>query len=84
LRLVETLSLGDKRFVSIVKVDGEQFLLGGSASSLILLAKLDGSNREPTDNQEAKASFGEVFSHMSGKARTRVVHAVEVPFEEGI
>jgi flagellar biogenesis protein FliO len=41
LRVVETVSLGEKRFVSILHIDGEEFLLGGSASSLVVLAKLD-------------------------------------------
>lgn len=41
LKLVETVSLGEKRFVSILHIDGQEFLLGGSASSLVVLAKLD-------------------------------------------
>jgi hypothetical protein len=82
LRLVETLSLGEKRFVSIVKVDGEQFLLGGSASSLTLLAKLDGRKREHVDGQEA--SFVEVLSHASGDARTRAAGSMAAPLEERI
>jgi len=42
LRVAETVSLGEKRFVSILQVDGEQFLVGGSPSSVVLLAKLEG------------------------------------------
>lgn len=42
LIVAETLSLGEKRFVSIVCVDGEQFLLGGGPSNIVLLAKLEG------------------------------------------
>ncbi len=41
LRVAETISLGEKRFVSIVQVDGAQYLIGGSASSVQLLAVLD-------------------------------------------
>jgi flagellar biogenesis protein FliO len=41
LKVVETVSLGEKRFVSILHIDGEEFLLGGSASSVVVLAKLD-------------------------------------------
>ncbi len=41
LRVAETISLGDKRFVSILQVDGAQFLIGGSATSVQLLACLD-------------------------------------------
>lgn len=43
LTVAETLSLGEKRFVSIVYVDGEQFLLGGGPSNIVLLAKLESS-----------------------------------------
>lgn len=42
LKVLETVSLGEKRFVSILQIDGEEFLLGGSASSVVVLAKLDG------------------------------------------
>jgi flagellar biogenesis protein FliO len=41
LRVAETVSLGEKRFVSILQVDGEQFLIGGSTSNIVLLARLD-------------------------------------------
>lgn len=41
LRLTETISLGEKRSVSIVSVDGSQFLIGCSAGSVQLLAALD-------------------------------------------
>lgn len=42
LRVAETVSLSERRFVSILQVDGEQFLIGGSPSSIVLLAKLEG------------------------------------------
>ena len=41
LRVCETVALGDKRFVAVIQVDDQQFLLGGSASSVSLLAQLD-------------------------------------------
>jgi Flagellar biosynthesis protein, FliO len=41
LRLAETISLGEKRSVSIVQVDGAQFLIGCSSGSVQLLAVLD-------------------------------------------
>ena len=46
IRVSDTVSLGEKRFVSIVQVDGVQFLIGGSAGGVSLLAKLD--RQEPT------------------------------------
>lgn len=45
LKVTETISLGDKRFVSILEVDGEQLLIGGGAESLVLLAKLERTKR---------------------------------------
>ena len=41
LRVTETISLGEKRFVSVVHVDGQRFLIGGSASNVALLTQLD-------------------------------------------
>jgi len=41
LRVCETTSLGEKRFVAIVQVDGRQFLVGGGQSGVSLLAALD-------------------------------------------
>lgn len=43
LRLSEVVSLGDKRFVALVKVEGREFLIGGAASGLSLLASLEGA-----------------------------------------
>jgi len=40
LRVAETVSLGEKRFVSIVNVEGREFLIGGGASGVTLLAQL--------------------------------------------
>ena len=41
LRVCESVSLGDKRFIAVVQVDGEQFLVGGSSSSVSTLAHLE-------------------------------------------
>jgi flagellar biogenesis protein FliO len=40
LRVCETLSLGDRRFVAVIEFDGQEFLVGGSGSSFELLARL--------------------------------------------
>lgn len=42
LRIVESVSLGERRFVTILQVEGRKFLIGGSASSVSMLASLDG------------------------------------------
>jgi flagellar biogenesis protein FliO len=41
LRVCESVGLGEKRFVAVIQVDDQQFLLGGSSSSVSLLAQLD-------------------------------------------
>jgi len=41
LRVAETISLGEKRSVSIVQVDGAQYLIGCSTASVQLLAVLE-------------------------------------------
>lgn len=40
MRVSETVSLGEKRFVSIIEVDGISFLVGGGAGSVSLLTQL--------------------------------------------
>jgi flagellar biogenesis protein FliO len=42
LRVAETVSLGEKRFVAVVQVDGRHFLLAGGPTNIVLLAQLDG------------------------------------------
>jgi hypothetical protein len=41
LELVEMQQLGEKRFVAIVRVGKQKFLIGGAASSISLLAEID-------------------------------------------
>ena len=43
LRVCETVSLGEKRFVAVVQVDGERFLIGGASTSVSLLTRLQES-----------------------------------------
>lgn len=52
LQVCEMLSLGDKRFLAIVQVDQQQFLLGGSAHGFINLAQL-----------QAGEQFSDVLQH---------------------
>jgi hypothetical protein len=40
LRVIETVSLGEKRFISIVEVDGERLLIGGGGEGVRLLKSL--------------------------------------------
>jgi flagellar biogenesis protein FliO len=56
LRVCESVSLGDKRFVAVVQVDEERFLIGGSSSSVSMLTRL----------QETKA-FAAALDREAGK-----------------
>lgn len=40
LRVIETVALGEKRFAAVLQVDGVQFLVGGGAGTVSLLATL--------------------------------------------
>lgn len=42
LRLVETLALGERRFVAVLNVDGREFLVGATPQSVALLGELAG------------------------------------------
>lgn len=61
LRVCESVSLGDKRFIAVIQVDGEQFLVGGSSSSVSTLAHL-----------EPRREFSEVFR---GRCEQDLSHA---------
>jgi flagellar biogenesis protein FliO len=56
LRICENVSLGEKRFVAVVQVDEERFLIAGSSGSVSLLTRL----------QEAK-SFAAVLGREAEK-----------------
>lgn len=55
LRLSEVVSLGDKRFVALVSVEGREFLIGGAPAGLSLLAQLGGA-AEPGDGRHRAVS----------------------------
>jgi Flagellar biosynthesis protein, FliO len=61
LRLCESLPLGEHRFVAVVELDGEGFLLGGTSASLVLLARLEGAGGKaeavrPTSKPEERVT----------------------------
>jgi flagellar biogenesis protein FliO len=41
LHVSATASLGEKRFVAVIQVDGREFLVGGGSANVALLAQLD-------------------------------------------
>jgi flagellar biogenesis protein FliO len=53
LRLSETLSLGEKRFLAVVQFQQQEFLVGGTGSSIALLARLNGPEA-PGDHDGAQ------------------------------
>jgi len=56
LRLCETLSLGEKRFLAVVQVERQEFLVGGSGNSICLLAQL------PTPPASPSRASGQIAS----------------------
>lgn len=60
LRVCETLSLGDRRFLAVIEFDRQEFLVGGSGNSLELLARLhDGTIvAEPSAGREPRGWEG--------------------------
>jgi len=45
LRVSETVSLGEKRFVALVTVEGREFLIGGGSAGVSLLAQLSNGTK---------------------------------------
>ena len=71
LRIEETLALGDRRFVSILKVDDERFLIALSPASVSLMTRLD--------NVEAggPADFGEAMDRQVALSAPMAVKDME-------
>jgi hypothetical protein len=58
LQVIETVSLGEKRFVAILQADGRKFLIGGGTSGVSLLTQLDDAT-ETVDDLESLAELSE-------------------------
>ena len=58
LQVGETVSLGEKRFVAVIQIDGLEFLIGGGATNVALLAQLNG-----------KESFGDLLQETMADSR---------------
>jgi flagellar biogenesis protein FliO len=54
LRLCETLALGERRFLAVVEFGPRRFLIGGSGSSVVLLAQLPSAGPEETAGPDGK------------------------------
>jgi flagellar biogenesis protein FliO len=71
LQVTSSVSLGEKRFVAVVQVDGLQFLVGGGASNVALLAQLD-----------RKESFGEVLEQTASVPEKKPVKRANRPIDK--
>jgi hypothetical protein len=58
LRVTETISLGDKRFVAVVQFDDRKFLIGGGSTGVALLTSLDMSAEQETATEPASRHRG--------------------------
>lgn len=50
LALVESSSLGDRRFVSVIQFEQRRYLIGSSPASVTLLARLPDAQSNPPDH----------------------------------
>lgn len=57
LRLAETLSLGERRFVAVVEFEQARFLVGGTSGSLVLLARLEDRGGNDRRGEDQRAVF---------------------------
>ncbi|MBZ5679099.1 MAG: flagellar biosynthetic protein FliO [Acidobacteriia bacterium] len=58
LRVSETVPLGERRFVAIVEFEKARFLVGGTSSSLVLLASLGSADGPEAKREEATRVAG--------------------------
>lgn len=62
LRLAESLALGERRFVAVVEFEQSRFLLGGTANSLVLLARLNERETHAQPGGAVTSTAGEELS----------------------
>jgi len=53
LRLTETVTLGEHRFIAVIEFEQQRFLIGGSSNSVAMLARL--SDRAPKETEKTPA-----------------------------
>jgi flagellar biosynthetic protein FliO len=77
LRVEETLALGDRRFVSILDVEGERFLLGLTPQGIRLLSRLDSAERGGAD------TFDDALARQVDLGRPVPVKEMEALLKQG-
>jgi len=78
IRIEETLNLGDRRFVSILRADDEKFLIALSPQGITLLSRLDSF-----EGGEAPTEFGHALEHQMELNRPMPVKDVEAMISGG-
>jgi flagellar biogenesis protein FliO len=68
LRLAETLPLGERRFVAVLEFEEFRFLVGGTGSSLVLLARLDAGGQEKENRSSREVVLGAVEAAEAGRS----------------
>ena len=58
LRVAETVSLGEKRFVAILDVEGRKYLIGGGATNVSLLTQLNAGTEPGVPDVPASGGSG--------------------------
>jgi flagellar biogenesis protein FliO len=53
LRVCESVSMGERRFVAVIQVDNQRFLIGGGTGSVSLLSRLPESSKAPSTNEHS-------------------------------
>jgi flagellar biogenesis protein FliO len=77
LRVEETLALGDRRFVSILDVEGDRFLLALTPQGIQLISRLDPSERG------GASTFDEALSRQVDLGRPVPVKEMEALLKQG-
>lgn len=77
LRVEETLALGDRRFVSILEVEGERFLIALTPQGINLLSRLD-----PGDRGEP-GTFDDALNRQVDLGRPVPVREMEAMLKQG-
>jgi flagellar biogenesis protein FliO len=68
LRVAATASLGEKRFVALIQIDDQQFLVGGGSGNVVLLAQVN-----------AKEEFGNMLQENMSEPRLQPAKRASKP-----
>jgi len=68
LRLCENLQLGDRRFLGVIEFGQQKFLVGGTASSLAMLAVISNNATSQSNGQEDGPTWRSVNGALTREA----------------